>query len=440
MMLLPLFFVLLFACADEPIVDNSQEENTETQNDPLNCDATKRPIVMVHGALASGDTYELQFQRFESNGYCPEHLFVLDWNTLNFGGDATGELDALIDQVIAQTGFDKVDLAGHSAGSSTSYSYLSDPARAAKVAHYIHLAGNPQAGPAGPDGEVPTMNVWSEDDLIVTGGEIPGAENVFQTGKDHYEVATSKATFLEMYEFFNDEAPEWEDIIGEATVNISGRVVTFGENTPMAAATVNIYQVDSLTGNRINATPDFTLTSDDNGRYGPVNLPSCVTYEFEVNTGQAGDRTVHYYREGFLRSDQLVYLRTIPTSGIGGILLGGLPQDDDQTVLAFYSGSRAVINGRDELTVAGSELATPEFTAPINSTIAMFYYDGNNNQTTDLTGIGGSWALVPTFLAAVDMYHPTEPAGSIELELNGKKLVVPNLKSGTDGVIVAVFN
>ncbi len=397
---------------------------------------------MVHGLLASGDTYELQFQRFEVNGYCPEYLYVLDWNTISFTGDnAEDKLDDLIDEVLALTGADKVDLAGHSAGSGTAYNYLSDPARAAKVAHYVHLAGNATSGPAGPSGEVPTMNIYSTDDLIVPGGDIPGAQNVMQTGNDHYEVATSATSFSSMYTFFNDGlAPSTTEIVGEVDVNISGRVVTFGENVPVDGATINIYEVDRVTGYRINTSPDATTTSDSDGRYGPVVLPSCIPYEFEVITNISGDRTIHYYREPFVRSDQLIYLRTIPSSGLGALLLGGLPEDDNETVLAFYSGSQAVIAGRDTLTVAQDTLSIPEFASAPNSTIAMFYYDGNNNQVTDLTDIGGTWAAVPSFLAAVDMYFPTDPPSSIMLKFNSRKLVVPNLKSGTDGVIVAQFN
>ena len=42
------------------------DDNTET---PIPTD--KLPIVMAHGVLASGDTYEQQILRFISNGYDP---------------------------------------------------------------------------------------------------------------------------------------------------------------------------------------------------------------------------------------------------------------------------------------------------------------------------------------------------------------------------------
>ncbi len=405
----------------------------------MTCDSTLRPIILVHGFLASGDTYELQLQRFASNGYCNQNLYAFDWNTLAFGSDATTELDAFIDDVLNATGFAQVDLAGHSAGSGTCYSYLGTAERATKVAHYVHLAGNPTDGPAGPNGEVPTMNIWSTEDLVVQGGDIPDAVNEMQTDKDHYEVATSVPTFELMHAFFNDgNSPSTTEITPETDIRVSGRVVSFGENIPMEGATINIYEVSPADGSRIVDTPEASATSDVNGDYGPVALRGSINYEFEVIPSD-GSRKVHYFREAFVRSSELVYLRTIPTGGLGGVLLGSLPSDDNQTVLAFYSGSKAVINGRDVLSVDGNVLSTPEFTAPENSTIAMFYYDGNDNQTSDLTDIGGSWALVPTFLAAVDMYIPTSSPSSVTIDLNGKTITVPNLKSETDGVIVAQF-
>lgn len=416
-----------------------EDKNGGMDGGEIPCDDTLRPVIFVHGFLASGDTYELQLQRFSSNGYCDENLFAFDWNSLNFGGDATAELDAFIDNVLEETGFDKVNLAGHSAGSGTGYNYLSSADRAAKVAHYVHLAGNPADGPAGPEGEVPTLNIWSTEDLVVQGGEIDGATNEMQTDKDHYEVATSVETFEKMYSFFNNgTAPSTSTIIEQENIFVSGRVLTFGENSPIVNAQINVYALDSSTGQRVSATPEATAISTSTGFYGTITLRPDVHYEFEVIPSD-GSRTIHYYREPFTRSSELVYLRTIPSSGIGNLLLGSLPSDDDETVFAFYSGSRAVINGRDNFTVDGNTLSIPEFTAPENSTIAMFFYDGNNNQETDLTDIGGTWSLVPTFLAAVDVYTPTIPAGSVTLNLNGRTITIPNLKSESEGVIVAQF-
>ena len=41
------------------------------------CDAAKRPILFVHGIMGGGDNFELQAQRFTSNGYCRSAIRVM---------------------------------------------------------------------------------------------------------------------------------------------------------------------------------------------------------------------------------------------------------------------------------------------------------------------------------------------------------------------------
>ena len=52
---------------------------------PPPCSDGRRPVVMAHGFLASGDTWATQAQRFASNGYCPDSVFAFDYNTLDQG-------------------------------------------------------------------------------------------------------------------------------------------------------------------------------------------------------------------------------------------------------------------------------------------------------------------------------------------------------------------
>lgn len=104
-----------------------------------------RPVVVVHGFLASGDTYALQYQRFSENCYGENYVRAFDWNSTGFGANQSAALDAFINNVLEETGADKVDLAGHSAGGGVCYTYLSNAAYAAKVAHYAHLGSSAQA-------------------------------------------------------------------------------------------------------------------------------------------------------------------------------------------------------------------------------------------------------------------------------------------------------
>ncbi|HRI61930.1 MAG TPA: alpha/beta fold hydrolase, partial [Saprospiraceae bacterium] len=402
------------------------------------CDTCKYPIVMVHGFLASGDTWTKFHQLFTSNGYKPNQLYAFDWNSLNqLGGNTVTLLDAFIDQVLVKTGASKVRLIGHSAGGGVGYNYLSDATRAAKVDGYVHVASTPQNGPAGPGGTMPTLNIWSGDDTVAQASDIPGATNVQLAGKDHYQVATSKESFAAIWQFFHNEPPQTLEITPETVVCIAGKVLYFGENTPLVNAKVEIFQVNSLTGQRLTTDAWQTLYTDALGYWPAINVDGNVTYEFVTTPPAAGQRKIHYFREGFTHLNTLVYLRTIPPpTSLAGILLGGLPNAANQTVMNVFSASQAVINGRDSLTVAGSVLSTAQYADPGKTAIAYFLYDDGDSQT-ELTPVG-IFGTFP-FLNGVDMYFPTNAPGTIPIAFNDRQLNVRNIKS-SEGVVVAVFD
>lgn len=401
------------------------------------CEETNLPIVFVHGTLASSDTWSLQYMRFESNSYCSKRLYSFDYNSLG-GSNVELSLDTFIDKILKETGAAKVELVGHSQGGSKGYSYCSDSLRAKKVAHYVHVASNGQTKPAGFYGDIPTLNLSSADDAVAGNTTITGGTNVSLSGKDHYEVATSVESFEAMYKFFNnDKAPKTLDITKEDAPVISGKAVVMGDNTALGGATVKIFEVNKSSGVRNSATPQFTLTTTTDGKFGPATLKAATYYEFEITTTDPTDRVVHYYREPFIHQDDLVYLRTIPKTGIGASILGNLPKDDAQTVLAVFTANQAVVNGRDSLIAAGNILSSPSLSPASSTNIAFFMYDDGNG-VSDFTE-GSLFSSFP-FLAQQDIFFPTTPAGSLKLRFNGREQFVPNLKSKTDGVIVAIFN
>ncbi|MEZ4942348.1 MAG: alpha/beta fold hydrolase [Saprospiraceae bacterium] len=404
---------------------------------PVRCDSCRYPVVMVHGFLASGDTWASFQQMFAANGYSTGLLFVFDWNTLSPTSNHAVLLDAFIDQVLAKTGAAKVRLIGHSAGGGLGYSYLSDAGRAAKVDSYVHIGSMPQSGPAGPDGSVPTLNIWSADDKVARSGTIPGATNIQLNGADHYQVATSEAAFEAVWAFFHPQLSGTSAVDPEAVVNIAGKVLYFGENRPLANARVDIFQLDPVSGARLNAEPFQSLSSDSLGCWGPVRVDSSGVYEFVAASPDPGGRKVHYFREKFRHSNPLVYLRAIPPpASFAGFLLKGLPDTDSQAVLTVFSASRAVVYGRDSLIIAGKVVSDAGFASAEKTAIAWFFYDDGDNRTT-LTPVG-MFNDFP-FLNGVDMCFPTAEEATIPLVFNGRVLNVRNIKS-SDGIVVAVFN
>jgi len=397
-----------------------------------------RPVVVVHGFLASGDTYALQYQRFSENCYGENYVFAFDWNSTGFGANQSAALDAFINDVLEETGADKVDLAGHSAGGGVCYTYLSNAAYASKVAHYVHIASSAQAGPAGPDGSIPTLNIWSNGDETVGGSDILGAENFMIPEKDHYQVATCEESFMRMYLFFNEEArPHYTGIMPASPMMVSGKTLTLGENSPINNALVEVYEVDPATGFRLNDdTPDFTFYTSVQGLWGPFEAVPGMYYEFFVDP-QNGTRLVHYYREPFTRSNNLVYLRVFPSPAtLPGILLASVPSDDVQTAMVVFASSQAMINGRDSLLINNTYVTTPEITPASKTAIALFAYDDGDGQSS-YTPLGD---FSFQFLTDVDIFIPTDMPISIAVTLNGRSLHLRNWPSATGGATIAVFD
>lgn len=454
-LMLSVFIIFITACQKDCEVEPEDTTiDTTTVNDTISiidtiiidtiiniidvCDDSLLPIVVMHGFLASGDTYAKQFQRFTTNDYCAERLFAFDWNSVGFGNDNTTTLDAFIDEVLAATNAEKVNLVGHSAGGDLGYSYLSDGVRAEKVAHYVHLGSNYYDDAAG-DGQIPTLNIWSVDDETVAGSDIPNATNLTLTDADHYEVATNAETFAEMYRFFNDgQEAETTEIETENEIIISGKALSLGLNEALTNAQVEVFAVSSATGERLNTTADAVFTTDDKGFLGPFEVAANTNYEFLVAGSDADDREIHYYREAFTHSNKLVYLRTLPPPfSLAGFLTNSLPSDDNQSVMAVFAASQAVINTRDELYVNGNELSTVEFASSDQTTIAFFLYD-DGDYSTSLSSVGlfGSFP----FLNGADMFFDTAEPATINIEMNGRTINVPNWKSETEGITVVVFD
>ncbi len=412
---------------------------------PPACQDEHRPVIMVHGFLASGDTWALQSLRFQSNGYCPDQLHTFDYNTLDQSIDHATALDAFVDGVLAASGASQVDLAGHSMGGALGYEYLDDAVRAAKVASYAHVGSLPQDGPAGPNGELPTLNIWSVDDYVIDdASDIPGADNLMLPGKDHYAVATCTEAFAAIYAHFNGgAAPENDDITPqtEPVILLAGKAVALGENTPAEGWTVDVYAVDSDTGERRTSSPLASFLVAPDGWWGHFPAQAETHYEFHVHPGDEAtedDIPIHYYLEPFVRTNRHVYLRTMPSpNSLAGLLLGDVDYTDDAAVLVNFTASTAILHATDSLTVNGVQLATAELATAEDTTIALFLYDDNANGSSDETPIP-IFSSLP-FLKGMDLFLPATPGATNTVDFNGRRLNTPSWPSATEGVTITVF-
>lgn len=420
---------LIFSCKKE-------EEEQVLPEQPM------IPVVMAHGLIGSGDAYELQLLRFASNGYPLEMLHTYDWNTLDLDFDGhVDRLDDFIDEVCAKTGFDQVDLIGHSYGTRLSMSYCSRTNRAKKVRNVVLIGGSEQPGPAGnSEIKVPTLNIWSPYDRIVTnGGNTPGATNLRLSQKDHFEVASCKESFEAIYQFFRNRPPATSDIIPTENPVISGKVLSFAENISGEGATLEIYEVDSNTGKRLNSAPDAFFTIGPDNRWGPFQTKTNARYEFRVSTGRPGDRPLRFFKESFLRDNNNVIIRFSPPDGsVFKLVFDLFPRDNNRPINVYFNASQAMIIGRDQLTMNGINLTGPQFANPNYSTVALFMFDVNENGISDAT----PFPLVREIpaLSLGDFYFPSNTDSTTTLVFNNRKIVMPYSRTQADGICIAVFD
>ncbi len=401
------------------------------------CDDTATPVVYAHGFMEVGDAFANQSMRFAANGICLDRVFAFDWNTI---GDFDAELarfEGYVDGVLEETGADRINLVGHSRGTSLSRAFLNKPENASRVEHYVGIAGfSADSLPGG----VPSMTLSSEDDKIVGTSFIEGGENVLLPGQDHLMVSTSPEAFRNMYRFFNEgREPRTLEMEPTAEVRLAGRLLSFAENQPAPGMELNIYPLDAATGQRLAPEPAAAFLADAQGAWGPFLAEPGRYYEYEVIDPGGSWKPIHYYREPLPRSCNLFHFRVFPPAGslLGVVFKLLLMFNPDGMLLATLNMNQAVVHGRDTLFVDGYEVSNQEVADADKTAIAIFYTDfpfvdpGHVPPYVDL--------LMDIFIRTFDLPVETDPPRAVPLSFNGRDLMVRNWRSGTDGVVIGVF-
>ncbi|OWY62196.1 hypothetical protein B7486_59735 [cyanobacterium TDX16] len=317
-----------------------------------------------------------------------------------------------------ETGHDQVDLVGHSLGTFVSGSYLeSDPARAANVAHYVNVDGRPWPAPPG---DVETLALWGESGFASFDegqtGEIAGAENVQFEDQSHVEVATSPESFEQMFAFFNEgEQPETTDILPEDQPTLAGKAVYFPQNEGVApGASLEVYEVDADTGQRLDEEPVEVLDFEADGSWGPFDAEQGASYEMVIVSEDPEARQHHFYLQPVDRSDHLIRLNTSPPAGGIGALLEQHPDATALTVTRYREWWGDQGEQSDELLVDGNQVLSEATSPRDNNKIGVFLFDvgGDGESELDepiatLYGIG--------FLTGVDVAMPADPERTIEV-------------------------
>ena len=388
------------------------------------------PIVFVHGFAGSAQQYESQAMRFVANGYPSER--ILAWDHDGAGMDITGYadgVDQVIDDALAEFGTEQVYLVGHSRGTFVSGSYLSDPARAAKVAKYIAIDG--------------------QDCPEIVPCIAPNQEAL--PGQAHVETATSPESFAMQYEFLVGNPPETTEIEPQdGPVTIEGRAVNFPANTGRAGATLDIWEVDPDTGQRVEDEALATFEIGDDGSFGPVELDSGAHYEYALSS--ADSPTIHHvYLQPYVRDSRLV--RLLSSEPDGSTRVNTNTGDGHSSMIAirmreWYGSDDTDLDG-DQTDVLDISVDESE---PVDAVDGFDTNDAIGLHIHDDAATPGETTLDPLpyfseqpFQQGIDLFMPSSPEGSGTITLSNlprgdasrpQVLNTPNWPSSTHAISV----
>jgi pimeloyl-ACP methyl ester carboxylesterase len=405
--------------------DEDSKDDTEGTDDLPALPLEKAPpIVFVHGFAGSAQQFESQAMRFAANGYPADRISAYEHNggltSAEESASFTAGTEALVDAARAEFGVEKVILIGHSRGTGVSTAYLENAARAAKIAKYIALDGGSCAAVAASN--VPCLEVVQATRAdACTNAASP---NCFALeGQRHVEVATSAESFARQYEFLVGEPPRVTEIVQQrGPVTISGRAVNFPLNTGRAGSTLEVWEIDTKTGQRATATPLATYTLGEDGAFGPLVVDPDKHYEKVLSA--PGSSNHHFYMQPYLRSSKFVRLLSGPSdspirentnrsdnhSAIIAMRMREWTEADRLEVSVKSSaGDRAPVQ-----IISDALVAKPGASPLIGAPIALHIHDAATSPG-DSTLAPLDWFVTQAFQTGVDVFMPAQepPDGTI---------------------------
>ncbi|HKP89770.1 MAG TPA: hypothetical protein VJT75_07305 [Thermoleophilaceae bacterium] len=408
--------------------------------------AARHPVLFVHGIEGTGAQFESQALRFTSNGYPHSWIDEVDYDSTRAVGDRSqvhAQIDAKVAELKRRTGAKKVDLVGHSLGTSVSHDYLTDPElgakRRASIAHYVNIDGQSE------NPGVPTLALWAgrrEGTTTgdATGRHMDGAKNVTIANQTHVQTCTSGRSFVEIYRFLTGRLPAHNIVRQKGSIRLAGRALTFPQNDGLAGATIEVWAL-APNGHRATKSPQSTLRISDasagGGNWGPISVTAGRRYEFAIV--QSGKPTLHTYYEPFVRSDHT--LRLLASDALT-VYAGNRPGAESAVHIRYKELWGDVPRHTDVLRINGTNICTADLCPWTKQVNAYFAFDVNRNGSTDFTTDPVVGSL--PFIQAADVFIPASAtaAGTTTFQLRSRgagpvrTVKTPNWDSVKDGVIV----
>ncbi len=112
-----------------------------SSGDAAHAATARRPILFVHGWQGSSSNWTTMINNFKGAGYTDAELFNWSYNSSQSNVTTAQQVDAKVDQIRAQTGWDKIDIITHSMGGLSTRYYLKNLGGQDVVDDWVSLGG-----------------------------------------------------------------------------------------------------------------------------------------------------------------------------------------------------------------------------------------------------------------------------------------------------------
>lgn len=152
---------------------------------PSQAATARQPILFVHGWNSSSSTWTTMINNFKAAGYTDAELSNWSYDTSRSNVTTAQDVATKVDQLIASSGWSKVNLIAHSMGSLSTRYYLKNLGGTAKVDDWVSLGG--------PNHGTDTANLCTQTSCrkmrigstflasLNAGDETPGTTTTYQT-------------------------------------------------------------------------------------------------------------------------------------------------------------------------------------------------------------------------------------------------------------------
>jgi triacylglycerol lipase len=129
------------ACTDSTAPGDNALAGCETAGASSQAGVTHDPILFVHGYAGNGGNWQDMKARFLADGWTANELYSCNYSFTASNATSAAEIGDQVDEILARTGAQRVDIVSFSIGSVSSRYYLKNLAGSSKVDAWVSLAG-----------------------------------------------------------------------------------------------------------------------------------------------------------------------------------------------------------------------------------------------------------------------------------------------------------